>query len=130
MIKTTYEALIEAQPALNALINTPMPAKLSYRLSKSLNKVSSALKGLEDKRINMLKAVAKLDKANNKYDFPTPEIEEEFRQKYEAERKREVEVDICYFTIDELQDAKIAPGVFMALEKIGIVLENNIKPIH
>ena len=27
------------------------------------------------------------------------------------------------FTIDELQDAKIAPGVFMALEKIGIVIQ-------
>ena len=130
MIKTTYNALIEAEPALNALINTPLPAKLSYRLSKGLNKVRSALKGLKDKRINMLEAVALLNKATNKYDFPTPEKEEEFRQKYASECKREVEVDITHFTIDELQDAKIAPGVFMALEKIGIVLEHNIKPIH
>src|SRR3990167_8322480 len=114
-MKITALALNEAIPALNALANTKLPAKVAYRIGRTLNAISSHQKKVEDFRINLLNNLGTLNADRTKYEFDPPEKEAEFNQLFNEEKQREVDIELHCFTLEQLGDIKIEPVVLSIL---------------
>ena len=127
-MKVTALALNEAIPALNALANTKLPAKVAYRIGKAMNAISSHQKAVEDFRINLLNKMATLSADRTKYEFDPLEKEAEFNQIFNEEKQREVDIELPIFTLDQLGDIKIEPVVLSILAKIGMLVELTAVP--
>ncbi len=122
-MKVKFSALNEALPAINSLAGTKLPANIAYRIGKTLNIISSAIKGVEDYRINTLNKMGKLNEDKTKYVFEPPEQEEEFNRLFAEYKEREFEVQFPLFTLAELGNLSIEPAVMGGLAKIGAVSE-------
>jgi hypothetical protein len=122
-MKVSVFKLNEVNPALNAIGNTKLPPKIAYRIGKTMNHISSAMKQTEDYRINLLTKMGKLNEAKTSYDFDPPEKKEEFQKMFDEYQQREIEVNFPLFTLVDIANIQIEPVVLGMLEKVGAVSE-------
>jgi hypothetical protein len=123
-MKVKFSALNESLPAINAVANIKeFPIKTSYRIGKTLNIISSAIKEVEDFRINTLNKMAKLNEEKTKYIFEPPEQEEVFNKLFYEHKEGECEVPFPFLQMDEIANLniKIEPAVMAGLDKIGAI---------
>jgi hypothetical protein len=114
--------LLNAKPALTSLATTKLPAKVAYRIGKSINKIDSELRTFEDTRINFLNELGILNKETNQYEF-VGDNAAEFQKAIAEVQAEDVTLELPKFTLDELGDIKLEPLTLAALDQIGMISE-------
>ncbi len=117
-----------------------LPHKVSYAMSKNLNKALSIQKESNAWKRDAIKKYVEMDKKGNpvieqekqmngqptmgKYKFLSPKHEEDFKDVYESHLNEEVKPDFNRISLSDLEKVDNLPVVTLAmLESMGIISE-------
>lgn len=113
-MKVRMEKLIEAKPALEALIQKDMSMTTAYKISKLVKAIDAELKNYDEMRIKLLQDIGStLNEEGSNYEVPIDK-REEFAVKMQELLAIEVElpdkIDISG------EDISVSPGLLLDLE--------------
>lgn len=111
--------LLQMSPSLQALGALKLPAKVSYRVAKILNKVKPDLTAYEEARMGIFKEMGTPDERGESYSV-APEKMDEFKAAFEALTAEEVTLDLPKIKLSELDSVSIEPSHLAALDSILI----------
>lgn len=114
--------LIKAKPVLDILVSSKLPAKVSYRIARSLDKINSELKTFEDTRVNMLNQMGTLNADKNIYEFEDGKAAE-FQAAIAQVQTEELTFELPKFTAAEMGDCTIEPIHLVTLIDIGMLVD-------
>jgi hypothetical protein len=114
-MKLKLKEIIAAQSSLRELLNQPLPVKLSYTLSKTVKKIDSEFRQLDEATTGLKKKYGH-EKTKGSEEFMIPVEDKEATKSYKSEFDEllEVEVEIPNYepiSISEFEnlDIKISP---------------------
>ena len=113
-MKVRMEKLIEAKPALEAIIQKDMSMTTAYKISKLVKAVSDELKSYNDMRIALLKNIgAELNEVGDQYLIPEDK-REVFAQK--MQELFAIEVDLPDKVDISGENISVSPELLLALD--------------
>ena len=113
--------LVNAKPALTALATTKLPAKVAYRIGKSINLINSEFTSLEDARVNLLNSLGTPNTKTNQYEFEDGGVA--FQAAMAEIQNEEIILALPKFTLDELGPVNIEPVHLATLADIGMLVD-------
>jgi hypothetical protein len=116
-MKFTLAEIRGMQRGLLALVNTQLPIKISYKISKLFNFCSEELIAIEKARVELVKQYSKKDEKTGEYKVE-PENEKKFREEFDQFLKEEVECDFTPIPLQLIEDIKITAFDLSGLSKI------------
>lgn len=114
MKRITVAELVAMQPSLNKLANTPLPAKVSYAVSKVLISIAPALSEASQDNLALYRALGKISEDGTMMEIPA-EAQDEFNAGLATIVQREVEVHLHNICIESFNDILVDPAVLIAL---------------
>jgi hypothetical protein len=113
-MKIKLEKVWDSQVALQTVQDLRLPIKMSYWLGRNIQRLSSEIKDIDKKRVELVK---KYGVENEQHQFNvTPENKDKFVKEFEELLSEEVEIDIKQYTIEEFGNAQLSPEVCIAIE--------------
>lgn len=106
-MKITLHQLISSKEALQNLLAISLPVKISYLISRIVNKINPELVIFEEKRNNLIKELGE-DVGEGNMRVTEANIPK-FTEALEELNKIEVDLGLEKIKIDDLGDIKIAP---------------------
>ena len=107
-VTLTLGELNEKMGSLNALLQSKLPIRASYRISKLSKKIAAEQKHLIDARNDLVKKHGEEDERGN-YSVQ-PSAIKAFTQEWDALMKETVEFPIMKVTLEEIKDAQLMVG--------------------
>lgn len=121
-MKITLEKLINSASSnetekspLNKLLDTKLPVKTSYRISRVISKIEPEIKLFNQTRLELIKKHGKEDKETGQYNIPKKSIEK-FTKEINELLTQEIEIDFDCVKIEELGDITIEPSILVSLD--------------
>ena len=111
--------LIEIYPALLALGNTKLPARVGFRVAKAINIVKPEIAAYEDQRSKLMQEHGTLSEDGSQYNFVGAAMGA-FAGDINALVDEECDVALPAITEAELADVNIEPATLAAL--LGVVV--------
>ncbi len=106
--------LLNAQPALQSLIDRRMPGKLAYGLAKNFRMITQELEDYDKGRIKILQDNWVLNSKTNKYDIPD-EDQEKWKNLHNELLQTETEYQPFKLDLALTESVEMTPGEFSAL---------------
>lgn len=116
----TLQKIIESQSGLSKLIDSKLPIKISYKVSKMINKIQPEVRVYEETRQRLVRELGQEDTETK-----TISVKPENLEKFQNELKKllEVEVDLTFGLTKEIEkisiqdlDISIEPKELLALD--------------
>lgn len=111
--------LLTIVPAMQALTQIKLPAKVSYRVGKAMNMIEPELRAYEKTRGELMRQYGKPHADGMKFTFEG-ENRDEFVKAMDALVAEEVTTKLPTVTLEDLGDIEIEPAHLAALD--GIIL--------
>lgn len=111
--------LIEVFQAMQALSQTKLPAKVGYRVAKSINMIRPELEAYEQQRAKLAESLGKISDDGKQYLFDG-QSGKDFQDQISAMLDEEVTLDLPSITPEDLGDAEIEPMHLAALDDFFI----------
>jgi len=122
-MKLLLKDIKTAETALSKIMMTPIEFKLSYRISRVMNKLVSEIKEIEDYRLKMVEKFGEKEKDKDgketgRLSVP-PEKYEDFNKEFTVYLDGEVEIDTHPISYELLENSgvKLSPADLITLEK-------------
>jgi hypothetical protein len=112
--------VMNMRAALGVLSQTKLPAKISYRVGRGLNKVQSAINVINKEQHQYYKTHGILNEDKTQYMIP-PGKEAEFQIEVQRLMDEEIEIDLHPICITDLEGISIEPAHLASLEGTFIV---------
>ena len=119
-MKTSFKELNEVRPAILRILQSPMDAKLAYRLSKIANKIDNQYKAIEKQRRELVNKYG--ERKEDAIRVPDNKMKE-FEAELNSFLEKEFDLDIQLIPWEVVEQAgiKLAPMDIAVLEKfIGV----------
>ena len=122
--------LLEITPALTALSQTKLSAKVGYRIAKAINLVNPELMAYDAQRVKLAESLGKKSADGKVFEFieidpETKEVIRDNSKEWDAQLKamgeEEVDIKLPTITPDDLGDVSIEPAHLAALD--GIIIK-------
>ncbi len=115
------QQLINSESSLRKLLETPLPVKVAYKISKLVNKIQPELTIFNEQRDKLIKELGEHDKEKDTYTVQ-PKNMAKFTE--EITKLTEIEVDLGFgegkdvekISVDDLGDIKVAPQELLQLD--------------
>lgn len=109
--------IVDAQPALDKMLNTALPAKQSYHIKKTLESVKKQATFLNEQRSELIKKYGKENKAGTYEIFGTDnEALKKFHSEFSSLLDLEEEIDVRQLTLDELDRVELTANELESIE--------------
>ena len=106
--------LVGARQALQLLMQTPLPAAISMRLSRLSRAANVELEEYDRQRAGLLKKFGETKDGQN-FTFPNREARAGFDAEVEALEKEEITLPAVTLTLNDLGDREFPPALFGSL---------------
>lgn len=117
MIKTKLKNVIAAEAPLSRVLSEKLPAKIAYRMSRLLSKVTSEVREFNATRERMVKQMGEADAANpTMFTIKDSEKLKEFAEGMNKILEEDVEIDRDPLDINEFGNAQLAASDLAALQ--------------
>ena len=114
MTKITVSELVAMKSALDKLSNTPLPAKISYAVSKVLVAVAPTLNDAAQDNIALYRALGAPNEDGTMMEIPEHN-RDEFNAGLATIMQREVELKLHHIHIESFAGALVEPSVLLAI---------------
>lgn len=113
--------LVEAGPAIGRVMETKLPAKVAYRLSRIQSKINSEMRAYTDSRMKSIKELGKEDPVGSGvFQIKDPESIKKFQDQMDELDAVEVKIDREPIKLAELGDVMIDAASLAACERFII----------
>jgi hypothetical protein len=117
------------ESSINKLMESALPVKTAYRLSRLLRDVSQELQTLEENRVRLVTQYADDAKEGQEVKVPEGKLKE-FQDAFNELLQEEVEITFDPVSIDDLEEVKLTPVDMIRLEKIISVDDESGKVVE
>jgi hypothetical protein len=115
------------ESSINKLMETNLPVKTAYRLSKLLKDVSSELQTLEENRVRLVRKYADVKEDTPEQEVKVPKDKvEPFQNEFNELLQTEVEIKFDPVSISDLEEVRLTPIDILRLENIISFEEDKI----
>lgn len=119
MTRITITELVAMKPSLDKLAATPLPAKVSYAVSKVLTAVAPPLHEASQDNIALYRALGKQSEDGTMMEIPDAN-RDEFNAGLATIMQREVDVRLHRISVEAFADTLVEPSVLIAIAPLLI----------
>jgi len=108
-MKITLKKIVESKPALDILLLTKLPVKVSYRLAKLDIKLQAEMAVYESQRVSLVKKFGEqIDSKTDSWQVPADRIQD-YKIEFDKLQGEEIEIDFEKIKLEDLGDISIEP---------------------
>jgi len=106
-MKLSLKQIVESEKGMIAILETKLPIKIAYRLTKLSNKIRAELAVYNEQRVTLVKRLGEEQTKDNWQ--VKPENMKEFLEEFNKLQDEIVEIDFTPLKLEELGDVVISP---------------------
>ena len=106
-MKISLRKIVESEKGMAAILETKLPIKIAYRLTKLSNKIRAELAVYNEQRVALVKRLGE-EKGKDSWEVK-PENMVEFQEEFKKLLDEVVEIDFTPLKLAELGDVVISP---------------------
>lgn len=119
MITLSVKEAIDALPALRSILDTELPAKAAYRLSRVAKALHTPLQTFEEARFKVFQKLGtEVEDKPGTYEIKDPEQIKLAEAEIEPLLTEEIKIDLDPLSVADFGEAQVKGGVLLSLEKV------------